>query len=211
MRVEVFVDYDGTITDADTFDVLVRRFAGDEAWLRIEARLDRHEISLRGALALEASYVRLTFEEAEAHLEREIGFDPTFAPFVARCRRSGIDVTVVSSGVEPLIVRRLARHGLQIPVIANAVDARLGGWQITFRDPVDNGTDKARVVRDAKARGSFAVFAGDGRSDLDAALEADRRFVKRGKLLERVLLERGVPYDPFDDFGEVAAAIVRAA
>jgi hypothetical protein len=35
----IFVDYDGTITDVDTFDVLVRSVAGDETWQRFEDEL----------------------------------------------------------------------------------------------------------------------------------------------------------------------------
>jgi 2-hydroxy-3-keto-5-methylthiopentenyl-1-phosphate phosphatase len=50
----VFVDYDGTITDLDTFDVLVRHYAGDAAWQAIEESLQRGDVTLREALQTEA-------------------------------------------------------------------------------------------------------------------------------------------------------------
>src|SRR5208283_3339306 len=119
-----FVDYDGTITDADTFDVLVRHFAGADAWRAIEERFRRGEISLRDALQAEASLVRAGFDEASAVLEREVRFDPAFADFAADCERRGAMLTVVSSGIEPVIRRALARADLaHLPVIANGLDA----------------------------------------------------------------------------------------
>lgn len=204
----MFVDYDGTITDVDAFDVFVRHFAGEEPWRAIEERLKRKEITLREALAREASFVTASLDEADAVLQRAVRFDPTFAPFVAGCEARGIAVTIVSSGLEPLIARALARHGLtRVPLIANPVTIGPDGWRIDFRDDSDNGTDKAGLIREASARGLTTVFVGDGNSDYDAALAADRRFAKRGRRLERFLTRRAVPFETFSNFAEVGAAL----
>jgi HAD superfamily phosphoserine phosphatase-like hydrolase len=208
----VFVDYDGTITDVDTFDVLVRRLVGDGPWNEIEGRLHRGELPLREALEREAELVRVSFDEAAALLEREVRFDASFAPFVEACEANGMPVTIVSSGVEPLIRSALRREGLErLTVIANGVEALTTGWRLRFRDPVGNGTDKAAIVSAARARGVHTVFIGDGRSDYDAALAADRAFVKRNGHLERFLTERGVPFEPFASFLEVTRALIQAA
>jgi HAD superfamily phosphoserine phosphatase-like hydrolase len=203
-----FVDFDGTITDVDTFDVFVRHFAGDGPWDEIEGRLDRREITLRDALALEASYVRVTLDEADAVLAGVVRVDPSFAGFVAACEARGIALTVVSSGIEPLIRRALARHGLaRLALIANPVRPSPAGWRIDFRDASENGNDKAALIRAASAAGFDTLFVGDGRSDYDAALAADRRFAKRGRYLERYLSERGVAFESFSSFAEVTAAL----
>ncbi len=200
----VFVDFDGTITDLDTFDILVKRFAGDDAWQRTEIGLDDGSMTLRDVLQLQASYVRGTFAEVAAILRSEIAIDPTFAAFVASARAREIPVTIVSSGIAPIIADRLAAIGLgDLPIIANEIDPAPTGWSIRFRDADGNGTDKAAIVRAAKAAGTRTIFFGDGRSDYAGALEADLTFAKAGLALERYLHERGVPFTPFSQFGAI--------
>ncbi|GAC1491936.1 MAG: MtnX-like HAD-IB family phosphatase [Vulcanimicrobiaceae bacterium] len=200
----VFVDFDGTITNRDTFDVLVREIAGEDVWHETQAGLDDGTASLRDVLERQASYVRGTFDEVAARLRAEIAVDPTFVTFAARARARGIPVIVLSSGIAPIIRDRLARVGLgDLPVIANDVRALPAGWKIVFRDTVGNGTDKAAFVRAARARGSRTVFVGDGHSDFDAALAADRRFAKSGLALARFLRERDVDFRSFASFDEI--------
>jgi 2,3-diketo-5-methylthio-1-phosphopentane phosphatase len=204
----VFVDYDGTITDLDTFDVLVRRAAGPGPWHDIERRLATGELTLRAALSEEAGYVRETLDEAHERLLREITFDSSFVDFAAHCERFEIPLTILSSGIEPLIRRMLARHGLpHVPVIANDVDVTPDGWNIRFRHDGPNGTDKAAIVSAAKAAGATTVFIGDGRSDFEAALCADVRFAKRGRALERHLQGESLAFTPFDRFSDVAGVL----
>ena len=208
----VFVDYDGTITDVDTSDVFVRHFGGDGLWDEIEGRLNRGELTLREAMRLEISYVRGTLDEADALLRAHVRIDPTLPAFVAFCESLDYPLTVVSSGLEPLIRRALARHGLaHLPLVANPVTPAPQGWRIEFRDDSENGNDKAALVRAAAAAGYTTVLIGDGRSDYAAALAADRRFAKRGRKLEGYLAERGVPFERFTTFAEITAALREVA
>jgi HAD superfamily phosphoserine phosphatase-like hydrolase len=204
----VFVDYDGTITDRDTFNVLVHACAGAHVWERLERRLAEGTMTLRDVLAEQASYVRLSLEEAEAAIAREARIEPSFPAFVDACERAGAELTILSGGVATLIGRALAREGLaRVAYEANDADFSLEGWRMTFRDESDRGHDKARAVRAAAARGLRTAFIGDGISDFDAALAADLRFAKRGHALERFLRERGAPYASFSDFAEVERAL----
>jgi len=187
--------------------VLVRHFAGEEAWHASERGLRDGSLSLRDVLQLQASYVRGSFAEVEALLKREVRVDPTFAPFVATCRARGLPVTVVSSGIEPIVRGRLVEAGLgDVPVIANGIEPDPAGWRIAFRDADGNGTDKAAIVRDVQASGRRAAFIGDGRSDYAAALAADYRFAKRGLNLERYLTDHRVVFTPFTTFAEIDLA-----
>ena len=200
----VFVDFDGTITDRDTFDVLVKRFAGDAAWLESERGLDAGTRSLRDVLTRQAAYVRGDMDEIAALLRREVRVDPTFPAFAHACAAHTIPLRIVSSGIAPIVYDRLREIGLgDLDVVANDVDARPDGWVIRFRDAVGNGTDKAAIVRGARAAGKHTVFIGDGRSDYDAAVAADVRFAKRGLALERYLARNEIAFEPFDAFAEV--------
>jgi 2-hydroxy-3-keto-5-methylthiopentenyl-1-phosphate phosphatase len=193
----IFVDFDGTITDVDTFDALVRSQAGDGEWEALETELHGGRITLREALRREAAFVRLTRPAALAFLEANARVDPAFRPFVARARALGAHIVVVSSGIRTIIHDALARAGVEIDVLANDVDFAEQGWTIDFIDDSANGHDKAAHVHAARTAGMRTVFIGDGISDYEAALVADLRFAKSGRRLETYCRTRGVACTSF--------------
>jgi HAD superfamily phosphoserine phosphatase-like hydrolase len=200
----VFVDYDGTITGRDTFDILVHACAGAHAWKRLEQRLAEGSMTLREVLTEQAAFVRLSLEDAEATIARETSVDPTFAAFAGACALHGAELTVLSAGIGTLIGRALDRAGLaHVQYRANDAVVAPEGWRMTFRDASDFGHDKALAVRAAAERGLRTAYVGDGVSDYEPALAADLRFAKRGLALERFLQERAVSYEAFTDFAEV--------
>ena len=206
----VFVDFDGTITDEDTFDALVKEFAGADVWQKHENDLHSGAMTLRQGLAANAQTLRCTIDEADEFIARNTRFDPTFAAFAARCQHEGVPLTILSSGLGPLIERALERNGLaHVPLISNGAIPHHSGWQMTFRDESENGHDKAIAVRQARSAGEYVVFVGDGISDLSAALEADRVFVRRGRALEGFLKARGVEFVPFDRFDDIEKELFR--
>jgi 2,3-diketo-5-methylthio-1-phosphopentane phosphatase len=206
---EVFVDFDGTITDVDTFDALVRAVAGDAAWDAIDGPLLAGELTLREALERQAAAVRLSRAETLEFMLTHARVDPAFAPFVAAVRAHGGAIRVVSSGIATVIHDALARAGIEIDVIANDVDFAPAGWTMTFVDPSDNGHDKAAHVRAARERGDRTVYIGDGISDFLAAVEADERYAKTGRALEAYCRERNIPCTSFTSFAEIERALFR--
>ncbi len=188
--------------------MLVRQAAGFERWERLERSLRDGTMTLRDVLSAQARFVHLSIDDADALLARTTRFDPTFAPFARRCEHEDAGLTILSSGIEPLIERALARNGLQrLCVRANTVEVAPSGWTMRFRDGSDNGHDKAAALAAAKATGAMTVFVGDGHSDFAAALQAHVRFAKRGLALERYLQENGVPFTPFSSFAQVEEAL----
>jgi HAD superfamily phosphoserine phosphatase-like hydrolase len=205
--VEIFVDFDGTITDVDTFNVLVHAHAGEAEWNAIEVELLAGRITLREALRREAALVKLSAPETIAFLESRATVDPTFAPFVARARAAGAGIRVVSAGIATVIHAALERAGVEIEVLANDVDFDPSGWTMRFIDESLLGHDKTAHVRAAQAAGAHTVYVGDGISDEEAAAAADRRFTKAGRRLERYCRERGLAHTPFRTFAEIGAAL----
>jgi 2-hydroxy-3-keto-5-methylthiopentenyl-1-phosphate phosphatase len=200
---EVFVDFDGTITDVDTFDALVRAVAGDAVWEAIDAPLLAGDITLREALSRQAATLRLSRTETLTFMEANAHVDPTFGAFVAAVRAHGGTVRVISAGIATVIHDTLARAGVEVDVLANDVDFAPGGWTMAFVDSSDGGHDKAAHVRAARARGSRTVYIGDGISDFAGALEADERFAKKGRALEAYCRARGIACVPFESFREI--------
>jgi HAD superfamily phosphoserine phosphatase-like hydrolase len=164
-------------------------------------------ISLREALRREAAMVRLSRPEALAFLESRANVDPTFAGFVAAAHARGAWVGVVSAGIRQVIGAALERIGIDVPVYANDVDFDPAGWRMTFIDDSMMGHDKAARVRAARDAGARTVYVGDGISDFAGALEADVRFAKKDRALERYCRERGVECIPFSSFDEITAAL----
>jgi len=187
--------------------VLVQHYAGPDEWARYEGHLQAGSMSLRDTLAAQARFVRGTLDEADELLAASTRGDPTFAHFSQRCTQEGVKLTIVSSGITPLIERALKRSGLEhIPILANDVSTGESGWTLRFRDDSLNGHDKAAAVRKASAYGKVA-YVGDGYSDYEAALVAQERFAKRGRSLERYLRDRGVAFTAFSNFAEVEPAL----
>lgn len=203
----MFVDFDGTITDIDTFDALLRDAVTDDISEAIDAALVEGRLTLREALARQAAYIRKSKLEALAFLEANAVVDPHFAPFVAAARAHGAEVRVVSSGIGPIIVEALARAGVDVPVFANDVDFAAAGWTIEFIDESANGHDKAARVREARGSGVPTVFIGDGMSDFAAAHEADRCFAKIGRALVSYCRAHRIDCTPFASFAEIQTAL----
>jgi HAD superfamily phosphoserine phosphatase-like hydrolase len=181
----------------------VRSVAGDDTWDRFEVELAAGRITLRGVLAAEAAMIRMTEPEALAFLEAHATVDPTFGTFVRRAKMQGATVEVVSSGLRQIIEPALARSGVEVTVHANDVTFDPNGWTLDFIDDSLNGHDKAGRVRAAAAGGRPTVYIGDGVSDFEAAMAADRCFAKSGRALEAYCQERGVAFMPFTSFAEI--------
>jgi 2-hydroxy-3-keto-5-methylthiopentenyl-1-phosphate phosphatase len=165
-------------------------------------------MTLREALSVQAAFVSLSLEEAEAAIAQRARVEPTFASFVSACVERGVELTVLSSGIHTLIARALARADLaHVAVCANDAEIRPDGWRMTFRDESDGVHDKAAAVREAADRGMRTVYVGDGISDFEASTIADVRFAKRGRALETYLTQCGRPFVPFADFSEVECAL----
>lgn len=186
---------------------MVRAAAGDDAWDRIDGALIAGRIPLRDALAEQAALVRMTRPEALAFLEAHATVDPAFASFVAAVRAHGGRISVLSSGIAPVIEDALARAGVTVDIYANDVDFSPAGWTIAFLDDSMNGHDKAAHVRRARDAGDDTVYVGDGISDFEAALVAGRRFAKKDRALEAYCRERGIASTSFTSFDEVERAL----
>src|SRR5664279_191391 len=105
----VFVDFDGTITDVDTFDALVRDAIGDQIWDAIDAEFMAGHGTLRDVLVLQASHITKSEAEAVAFVEAVATVDPAFSAFVHAARARSVEVRVLSSGIGPIIRTTLVR------------------------------------------------------------------------------------------------------
>jgi 2-hydroxy-3-keto-5-methylthiopentenyl-1-phosphate phosphatase len=179
--------------------MLIERFGDDENFERTSGGLGT-TLSFREVMESQVGSITATLDEAVAFLLAEAEIRAGFAALAERFRP-----TVLSSGFHETIEPILAREGVRVDLVANRVDPRPDGWRVLWRD----ATACAQCGDLCKRRGLPAerplVYVGDGYSDRCAALAADRVFARRG--LADYLHARNLPFEPFETFDDVAAAL----
>ena len=200
------VDFDGTITQEDVLDEIARTFGDDEVYREVDEALDRNGITLHEVLRREFEPVRAPLGEVLEWVHANASIRPGFRELVELARARGWRVVVVSYGFRQLIEPMLERAGIQgLELVSNEVDPDPEGWRITFFDEsrceVCGEACKRTTVR-SMVDGGEVVYVGDGYSDRCAAEDADLVFARRG--LAAYLAKRGVPFEPFDDFFQIA-------
>jgi 2-hydroxy-3-keto-5-methylthiopentenyl-1-phosphate phosphatase len=204
--VRLFVDFDGTVSRADTTDLVLQHFA-DAAWLEVEAAWERGEIGSRECMVRQLDLVRVTPERLD-ELLAGVELDPYFPAFVGLCGSLGVPVSIVSDGLDRSVQAALRRYGLSMPALANRLEWRGGAcWRLSF--PLARhdcrslaGHCKCRSMGDKGLR----VLVGDGRSDFCAARSADMVFAK-AKLLTHCR-EEGIAHAAFSDFAELSRLFI---
>jgi 2-hydroxy-3-keto-5-methylthiopentenyl-1-phosphate phosphatase len=200
--VRLVLDWDGTVTERDTLELVIERF-GDIGTYRRTGALMGHRLSHDEALARSFTTVRAPLDRVVTWVARAVDVRPGFGELVERYQP-----LVVSSGLRELIDPVLAREGVDVEVLANRVDARRDGWRILFRPGAPCEHCGERCKRAALPAGDVA-YVGDGYSDRCAALAAARVFAT-GRLAS-YLDERAIPYQPFDDLRDVTRGLARQA
>ena len=199
--VRVVLDWDGTVTERDTLDLVLEEFGDTEIYERVEDELEAGRMTLNEVIAAEFATVTAPLDHVVSYVVEHARVRPGFAE-LARTRHP----LVVSSGFRELIEPVLDREGVlgEVELRANGVEARPDGWRVNFRV-----SQMCAECGEACKRGDLpageVVYAGDSHSDLCASLAADRVFAVGN--LARWLDERGVPYRPLTDFHALAAEL----
>ena len=204
----IVVDFDGTVTKIDLLDTIASRFGDPLVYQEVDDGLGEGRLSLREVITREFEPVRRPLEEVVRWELENVELRPGFHELVALAARRGWRLVIVSSGFHELIEPILEREGLDVELHANRVDPRPEGWVVDWRyeESCDSCGEscKRSIVRELAADGEI-VYVGDGYSDRCAAEASDRVFATRG--LARYLSERGIPFEPFDDFRSVASSL----
>ena len=205
----LLLDFDGTLTDHDTLDLLVAEHA-PAVWLEAEQALTDGTMTLNEVIAFEFGHVHTTLDEALAVLRERVRLRPGLEELIEFCRERFIEPVVVSSGFHEVIEPMLAWGGVKLPVVAHSAVFSSEGTTVTFleRETCPTcGEPCKRMELDRLADGRPIAYVGDGWSDRCAAKMADLVFA-RGSLAQHLDAE-GVPYVPFDDLLDVREGLRR--
>ena len=201
----LFFDFDNTLTRGDVLDELIERYSPNDAWRGWEEAWQQGRLPARDCLRLQVANMRVSRERLLEDVSR-VRIDPAFREIVDWARRRDVAVRIVSDSFLPLITTMLAANGIAgVPVFANDLDFAPGERLVPsfpHYDPASACAANAKARHLAPYRATHRlVFAGDGHSDLEAAVTADVVFAK--STLANELGLRGVAFYPFDTLGPV--------
>jgi 2-hydroxy-3-keto-5-methylthiopentenyl-1-phosphate phosphatase len=205
--VALVADYDGTITERDLLQAIAYEFGDPTTVDELDRALDDGRITLRDEIVGEYATVQAQLEDVLEWTFERTRIRAGLRELLALARARGWGTLVVSSGFHELIEPVFAREGIEVELFANRVDPRPDGWIVDWRYGGDCpvcGQSCKRATVDRFADGGDVVYIGDGYSDRCAGESADRVFATRG--LAAHLESKGVSYEPFRDFFDIAAA-----
>ena len=204
----IFSDFDGTITETDTLVFLATSLGGGPRMVEAIGRLiGEGKLSLREGIAAEMRSIRKPFVEAERLLREQVRIDAGFAPLARWLGEKNIPLTILSAGFHQIIDLFISRDEFpHLEILANQLRPNEEiGWQCEFRDKTDWGHDKASHLKEARRRGEYVIFIGDGLSDQAAAEAADEVFAKHA--LAEYCRERRINCHEYQTINEILGGL----
>ncbi|MBS4023835.1 MAG: MtnX-like HAD-IB family phosphatase [Dethiobacter sp.] len=202
--IEVLCDFDGTIASDDIGFRIIETFAGP-GWREVEDAYQRGEKGSRVALEEIFSLTKVPEHILRSFVEEHFRLDPAFGDFIEFCRRSDIEVTVLSDGFDFYIDLMLKKFRVDVPYLANhlrVVDCSLqADFPYQSEDCGSCGNCKLNYVERVRGKGSRIIYIGDGHSDRCASDVADVVFAKDA--LAEYCRKKGTAYIPFTDFNDI--------
>lgn len=206
-EVALLIDFDGTISPVDISNAFFTRFASEDARVAVE-EWKSGLISSRDCLRREIEAYDGDFERLR-QFARSQPIDPGFATLREECAHRGIDIAVVSDGLDFYIEPFLDAHGVTVDLYSNGLAIKDG--EPTLRFPYYNedcgscANCKSGHVEREKQKGKLTIYVGDGLSDKCAVSKADIVFAKGD--LKQYCEKNDIKHFAFDSLDEVAGMI----
>jgi len=206
MNTLLLCDFDGTVTTRDMGYELLNRFSlGD--WESVDREFCEGKIGSKEAYSRIENLFQGSKREILDFVRTHSDIDPTFPEFYRTCKKSGIDVKIVSDGFDFYIRPILDLHGLsEIPFYSNATTFGPGRHK-TFSYPHWHeecglcGTCKKRLVQAHRPQYESILYVGNGISDRCGAKEADFVFAKDS--LYAYCIDQDISCHFFQSFQEI--------
>lgn len=207
-KLKIFCDFDGTITNHDTWIEIGNRFIRDkETWYDVIHRFETLEIGGRECFLRECALIEdFDFSQFNEIIDNQ-KLDAYFMDFKYFCDENKLPITIVSEGMDYYINRVLQRYGLNFPYYANrfvlANDKKSFHLEFPYSDSECTrcGTCKRNLLMNMTGDDEISVYVGDGFSDVCVSEYADIVFAK--KSLASYCWKNNITYFDFKDFKDV--------
>jgi len=208
---KILCDFDGTVSTLDATDELLERCAEPE-WKGFEREWRDGVIGSRECMSQQVALIDASERDLNRVLDR-IRIDPAFPQFVAQTRDQGLELVIVSDGLDRAIHRILDNHGLgDLRIVANHLE-QVGARRWQMQSPhagadcrVQSGTCKCACTgMQPSADSANILLIGDGQSDICVASRADFVFAKC-RLLDHCR-DAGIAHRPIAGFDDAIALL----
>ncbi len=202
----IFCDFDGTITEVDTSEVILDKFSSED-WRQEDQLLEAGKISLEECMRRQFAPVKATEKQMISAVD-DIRVRKGFREFVDFCSEVRIGLIVVSAGLDFIIKRKLEGIDGRIMIISPVAKNIPNGVELVFPRIQGSGVDfKVQLLNSAKSKGEHVYYIGDGASDFAAAAKADFIFAIHGSSLASFCRSKGLSYAEVSDFFEVLSGL----
>jgi 2,3-diketo-5-methylthio-1-phosphopentane phosphatase len=215
MSLRLFVDFDGTITRGDVGNIFFRTFGGT-ACDELVRRFRAGEINARECFLGEAKAMGRVSSGALEDIVDAQEIDPSFKDLVAFCRERGVELLIVSDGLDYYIRRILGRNGCpEVPFVSNIATLVRPGEdsraEVSVAFPHSDAVCdrcaccKRNVMLTASGEEDIIAYAGEGFSDRCPVRYADIVFAK--DVLQTYCQNENISYYPYATFDDVVARL----
>lgn len=186
--VQIFCDFDGTITKEDTLNKFLRLYA-DKRWLDIEREWEQGKIGSKDCISRQMNLLSGITENQIEDFLSDIQIDDYFFDFLELVRIHNVDFFVVSDGFDFFINRIFRKYGIKnVCLFANNLTFSNGEFITKFpynnsTCKISSGVCKCNIIKKYRNVTKSLIYIGDGVSDFCVAEKADFLFAKQ-KLLE---------------------------
>lgn len=202
----VISDFDGTICKVDVGNKVLSRFT-KKSWDDLARKYIKGSIGSRAAYEKIGPLMKGNREEMRNFVLAKGKLARGFLPFHRMCKKKGLDVKILSDGLDFYIQCILENKGLtDIEYFSNVVE--FGDEDsIAIKFPKMNelcgrcGTCKNAILHSFRLMYEQIIYIGDGHSDLCPSRCADLVFAK-GVLLNKCQQEN-IPCIVFEDFSTI--------
>jgi 2-hydroxy-3-keto-5-methylthiopentenyl-1-phosphate phosphatase len=201
----ILCDFDGTVCTVDMGNAVLNRFT-DKGWEEVDRAYCSGEIGSRSAYGQITSLFRGTKAQMLEFAGNHEKLDPHFADFYAYCRGKGVDLKIVSDGLDIYIDAILRKYNLEeIEYFTNVASFRDGQLFIEFPQVNEEcnmcGTCKKSILKKYRPSYKHIVYVGDGHSDFCPSKDADLVFAKG--ILHKKCMEDGRVCEYYESFKDV--------
>ncbi|MBS9804431.1 2-hydroxy-3-keto-5-methylthiopentenyl-1-phosphate phosphatase [Bacillus cereus] len=211
MSIQVFCDFDGTITNNDNIMSIMEKFAPPEAE-EVKNRILSQELSIQEG-------VSQLFQLIPTHLRDDIiqflketaEIRSGFHEFIQFVNENNISFYVISGGMDffvyPLLQGIIPKEQIYCNETDFSAEFITVKWPHSCDDHCQNhcGLCKSSLIRKLSDTNDFHIVIGDSITDLQAAKQADKVFAR--DFLITKCEENHIAYTPFETFQDVQAEL----
>lgn len=202
----ILCDFDGTISKKDAIYYFFKTHCSD-GWQKVENLWLEKKIDSKECLEREFELVPNLSQDLIDNYLKSVEIDENFKTFFDICKKSKIDIFIISDGIKYFIEKILEFHGINgIKIYSNHAEFVNGKYEFSYPYESSNcinnlGTCKCEVLNRMKKIYDKTIYVGDGVSDYCVAGKSDILFAKSS--LIDFCEKNGINYIRYNTFADI--------